>query len=222
LILLLAINLPAVQAACRTSPLDGLNMNRTFPGDLDGTTTQQISHYLDSVVYAMADALMDLHSGGTSLEMVPSAIVEPAADPTHTRRNVEAVLAFDAPLAVVLNNLGDPRTSTAAAVRRGLTVVGTELGSAGAVSIEGIAVCERGVRKRPRPSRRLGGDAPAEPAAHPFHPRCRVRRLRLRPKGGRVRAFPSARRRGQGRRARGCRALPRRSRASARACALHS
>ena len=45
----------------------------------------------------------------------------------------------------MLNNLGDPRTSTAAAVRAGLTVVGTELTGGGGVSREGVRVCERGV-----------------------------------------------------------------------------
>ncbi|MGH6921805.1 MAG: succinylglutamate desuccinylase/aspartoacylase family protein, partial [Geminicoccaceae bacterium] len=39
----------------------------------------------------------------------------------------------------------DPRTSTAAAVRAGLTVVGTELTGGGGVSREGLRVCERGV-----------------------------------------------------------------------------
>src|SRR5579863_1596071 len=43
LIFALAINLPAVRAARRTSPIDGLNLNRTFPGDPNGTTTLQIS-----------------------------------------------------------------------------------------------------------------------------------------------------------------------------------
>src|SRR5690242_20978236 len=42
LIVIPAINLPAVVAARRTSPLDGLNFNRTFPGDPLGSPTQQI------------------------------------------------------------------------------------------------------------------------------------------------------------------------------------
>jgi predicted deacylase len=61
-------------------------------------------------------------------------------------RIVAAARAFDAPLAVMLDNLGDPRTSTAAAVRAGLTVVGTELTGGGGVTREGLRVCERGIR----------------------------------------------------------------------------
>jgi N2-acetyl-L-2,4-diaminobutanoate deacetylase len=94
----------------------------------------------------MADAFMDLHSGGSSLQILPSAIIEPAPDPEQIRRIVEAVRAFDAPYTVAIDNLGDPRTSTASAVRAGLTVVGTELTGGGGVRLEGLTVCERGVR----------------------------------------------------------------------------
>ncbi len=40
-----AINVHAVIAGQRTSPVDGLNFNRTFPGDPRGTITQQISAF---------------------------------------------------------------------------------------------------------------------------------------------------------------------------------
>jgi hypothetical protein len=146
LILLPALNLPAVMAGRRTSPVDGLNLNRTFPGDPIGSITQQISAYVSDVIYPMGDAMLDLHSGGTSLDILPSAIIEPAPEPEHHRRNIAAVQAFDAPLTVVIDNLGDPRTSTATSVRAGLTTVGTELAGSGTVSAEALEICRRGVR----------------------------------------------------------------------------
>ncbi len=146
IIALPAINAPAVAAGHRTSPDDGLNMNRTFPGDPLGSITQQISAYVTDHVYPLADAFLDLHSGGSSLNIVPSAIVEPAEDRDLHRRIVAAVQAFDAPLTVVINNLGDPRTSTATAVRAGLITVGTEMGGGGTVSMEALRICRRGVR----------------------------------------------------------------------------
>ena len=80
IIFLPAINLPAVLAGRRTSPVDGLNLNRTFPGDPTGTITQQISAYVSDVVMPLGDAYVDLHSGGSSLNILPSAIIEPAPD----------------------------------------------------------------------------------------------------------------------------------------------
>ena len=44
-----------------------------------------------------ADAFLDLHSGGSSLDILPSAIIEPTDDPALHARNVAAVRAFDAP-----------------------------------------------------------------------------------------------------------------------------
>jgi predicted deacylase len=141
-----AINLPAVGAGQRVSPLDGLNLNRTFPGDPLGSITQQISSYVSDTLFPMADAFLDLHSGGSSMVNIPSAIIEPADDPAHLRRNIDAVVAFDAPMTVVISNRGDPRTSTATAVRAGLTVVGTEMAGGGTVSVAALQACRRGVR----------------------------------------------------------------------------
>jgi predicted deacylase len=146
IIMLPAVNTPAVEAGRRTSPVDGLNLNRTFPGDPAGTITQQISAYVSDVIMPLGDAFVDLHSGGSSLNILPSAIIEPAADPALRRRNINAVLAFGAPLTVVIDNLGEPRTSTATAVRAGLVTVGTEMAGAGTVSLDALEICRRGVR----------------------------------------------------------------------------
>ncbi|MDR3474104.1 MAG: succinylglutamate desuccinylase/aspartoacylase family protein [Devosia sp.] len=146
IIFLPALNTPAVLAGRRTSPVDGLNLNRTFPGNEAGTITQQISAYVSDVIMPLGDACVDLHSGGSSLNILPSAIIEPASDPVLRKKNIAAVLAFDAPLTVVIDNLGEPRTSTATAVRKGLITVGTEMAGAGTVSLEALAICRKGVR----------------------------------------------------------------------------
>lgn len=146
LIIVPAINLPAVEASQRVSPLDGLNLNRTFPGDPFGSPTMQLSSYVHDILFPMADAFIDLHSGGSSLSIIPSAIVEPAEDASLAERIREAVAAFDAPMSVVISNRGDPRTSTSSAVRAGLVTVGTEMAGAGTVSPDAVRVCRRGVR----------------------------------------------------------------------------
>lgn len=191
LIFVPAINLPAVRAGNRLSPADGRNMNRTFPGDPLGSPTEQISHYVDSVLFPLADAFVDLHSGGSSLDLIPSVMMQRPDDAALRARTLDAVMAFNAPLTVVMDTLGERRTSSAAALARGLVVIGSELGSAGAVSLDGLAVCERGVRNvlhhvgvvpldaspERRPSRLMrivGADsyvfAPADGLFEPFHP----------------------------------------------------
>jgi len=146
LILMPANNIHAAMAGQRTSPVDGLNFNRTFPGDPRGSITQQISAFVTDHVFPRADAFLDLHSGGSSLDLLPSAIIEPTDDAALRRRNIAAAQAFDAPFTVVIGNLGEPRTATAAACRSGLVTMGTEMAGGGTVSIDALALCRRGVR----------------------------------------------------------------------------
>lgn len=146
LILMPANNVHAVMAGQRTSPVDGLNFNRTFPGDPYGSITQQISDFVAHEIFPRGDAFLDLHSGGSSLDILPSTIIEPTDDLALHRRNIAAVRAFDAPAIVVMSNFGDPRTATATACRAGLATVGTEMGGGGTVRPEALAICRRGVR----------------------------------------------------------------------------
>jgi N-alpha-acetyl-L-2,4-diaminobutyrate deacetylase len=161
LILMPSNNVHACTAARRTSPVDGINLNRAFPGDPTGTITQQIAAYLTDVIFPMGDAFLDLHSGGSSLQILPSAIIEPVADPAHYARNVAAVRAFGAPNTVIIGNLGDPRTATATACRAGMTTVGTEMRGGGTVSLDALDICRRGVRNV---LAHLGMIAPTGPA----------------------------------------------------------
>lgn len=146
LILMPAANVHAVIAGKRTSSVDHLNFNRVFPGDPAGTITQQIAAFITDRLMPEADAFLDLHSGGSSLDIIPSAIIEPTDDPELRQRNIAAVQAFGAPMTVVISNLGEPRTATAAACRAGLTTVGTEMSGGGTVSIDALDICRRGVR----------------------------------------------------------------------------
>lgn len=146
LIFIPAINLPAVNAARRTSPIDEINMNRTFPGDPLGTTTRQIAAYVNDVIFPMGDAFIDLHSGGSSLDIIPSSVIEPGATPEQHAANVAAAKAFGTEIAVVIDNRGDPRTATASAALQGMTVIGTEMAGGGTVSVDALALCRRGVR----------------------------------------------------------------------------
>ncbi|MEW9834866.1 succinylglutamate desuccinylase/aspartoacylase domain-containing protein [Mesorhizobium marinum] len=133
-------------AGRRVSPIDGLNLNRTFPGDPLGTTTQQIAAFVNDVLFPMGDVFVDLHSGGSSLDIIPSAVIEPGKTPQQHEANVNAALAFGAPVTVVIDNRGDPRTATASAALAGMTAIGTEMAGAGTVSIDALALCRRGVR----------------------------------------------------------------------------
>jgi len=51
-------------ALTRHTPLDGVNLNRTFPGSDDGTITERIAAKLLEILTDEVDYLIDFHSGG--------------------------------------------------------------------------------------------------------------------------------------------------------------
>lgn len=161
-----AINVRAVEAGTRTSPVDGLNFNRSFPGDFNGTLTSQIAAYVHDCLFPISDYFLDLHSGGSSLMILPSAIIEPSPTPHGHKRNIAATLAFGAPTVVMVDNLGETRTSTASANLQGLIVIGSEMGGGGLVGPEALAICRRGIRNVLKHAGILKGPLDVQPGAN--------------------------------------------------------
>ena len=58
IIILPALNTPAVLASSRVSPLDEVNMNRAYPGLPDGTPSQKIADYFQRTLLPMADVVL--------------------------------------------------------------------------------------------------------------------------------------------------------------------
>ena len=48
----------------RISPLDGVNMNRAFPGNARGTISYRISHFVKTRIFPLVRVVLDIHSGG--------------------------------------------------------------------------------------------------------------------------------------------------------------
>ena len=166
-IILPAANLPAVMAGTRTSPIDEGNLNRSFPGEPHGTPTRAIAHYIDSVLFPLADLFHDLHSGGGSLAYMQFASTHAGPDPAVHERGLAALRAFAAPVSLVWRAGSDVRFSPHAAMRRGVPALGGEFGGGGSLSRRGLAIVEDGLerllrhlgivegRPEPRPTRMM-------------------------------------------------------------------
>ncbi|HET8729206.1 MAG TPA: N(2)-acetyl-L-2,4-diaminobutanoate deacetylase DoeB [Alphaproteobacteria bacterium] len=145
-ILLPTMNHPAVCRATRLSPIDGLNMNRTFPGRYAGTATEVIAHYVYHHLVPLADVVVDLHSGGKTLDFVPSVVMHRLDDPELMTRTLAAIKAFGAPVALVLVELDNEGMLDTEVENLGKMFISTELGGAGTSTTRTIAVAEAGVR----------------------------------------------------------------------------
>ena len=146
-ILLPAINLPAALAGARVSPIDDVNLNRAFPGDPAGTVTRQIAYYLDSELFPIADVVVDLHSGGSSLDYMAFASIHKSPNEDVNRRGREALMAFGAPLSLMWQTAPDYSYASHACMRHGTPYIGGEYGGSGRVSRQGVALVERGLAR---------------------------------------------------------------------------
>jgi predicted deacylase len=147
-IMLPMANFPAALAGRRVSPIDDLNLNRIFPGDPDGTPTEQIAWFISTVLIPKADLVCDLHSGGSSLMYTPCALIKQSSDPGVFERQQAALHAFGAPLAYIQGSAqgqGGDQTLGSVAEGMGKVAMGTELGGSGTLTPAALRIAERGL-----------------------------------------------------------------------------
>lgn len=134
-IILPMANYPAARAGTRTSPLDGGNLNRSFPGSPLGGPTAMIAHFIESELMPRADFLLDIHSGGSSMQYrKPTLLVAKPDDPAHQERLMELVAALDFPQAVLYTESRGASYSTSAARRNGVLGMTAEMAGGGGVN----------------------------------------------------------------------------------------
>lgn len=144
-IIIPALNLPAMLAGKRLSPIDNKDMNRVFPGAWNGTITQVIAHYVHEALLPLCDAVIDLHSGGYSLSLVPYMSMHYLADETQTKQTFAAMQAFEAPVSLVIKEISGEGLLDYAVERMGKVFLCAELGSAGTLSPQVMKITEVGV-----------------------------------------------------------------------------
>ncbi len=144
LIVIPCLNFPAAASGARVSPVDGGNLNRAFPGDPRGGVTQQLAHYLHTVLMPMADVMIDVHSGGASLEYLPTAFTNLSGSSTLDRAAVEAMRVFGAPLSMLFQDDREARRAVSSAHLNDCLYFATEMGGAGTVGVDALAIAHAG------------------------------------------------------------------------------
>lgn len=149
LILLPSFNAPAQRAGRRTSPIDHLNLNRVFPGDDFGAPTQQIARYVVEHIFSRADFYLDLHAGGRTLFIQPSAHVVMAddMDPGLARTNARLAEVFGVCITVQTSNMGDYRTSAGYTSMKGIPTLAAEMGMGGWVTGDSVQATRDATRR---------------------------------------------------------------------------
>ncbi len=144
-IIIPAMNYPAFLSGDRVSPIDHVNLNRAFPGKPDGTVTEIIADYFSRTLLPMTDYVLDIHSGGKTLDCLPFAASHVLNDKKQEQSCELAAKAFEAPFLLKMLELDACGMYDSQVESMGKVFVTTELGGGGSASPETIEIAKRGV-----------------------------------------------------------------------------
>ena len=139
------MNYPAFQAGSRTSPIDRGNMNRIFPGNPKGNVTEKIADYFQRTLLPMADYVLDIHSGGKTLDFVPFCAAHVLDDKKQQAQCVTAMQAFNAPYSIMLLEVDATGMYDTVAEEMGKVFISTELGGGGSATLASVNIAKKGV-----------------------------------------------------------------------------
>lgn len=160
-IVLPALNLPAVQAGTRLSPIDGRDMNRSFPGQPDGTPTEIIAHYVYEAILPLCDAVVDLHSGGYSLDLYSYNSMHYLPDEDLRQRTLAALKAFNAPISLIMREFTGEGLLDYAVEGMGKVFLCAELGGRGVLRAASLEIAMEGVQNILKHFGVIDGEPPA-------------------------------------------------------------
>ena len=145
LIVLPAVNTPAVLASTRCSPADDGNLNRSFIRDPTPGTTAAIARFIEGFVLPMCDAAVDIHSGGIGHIYANVSMVYLGAK-SSDRASVALAVAFGADF-LWSDHFAMQNTLNAAARRVDIPMMAVELGGGGGVDPRAVKTALGGLRR---------------------------------------------------------------------------
>jgi predicted deacylase len=173
LIVIPSLNFPACRAGMRMLPMDRVELDHAFPGRRAGTATEMLAHYVETELLPLADYVLDMHSGGASLNYLPTLITYPAQSEEERRKLDLVVCGFNPPRELVMDPLSEDSVIGAGARRNGAVFVSGEFGGGASLSPSAVEIVVCGLKGALAALGVIPGDA--APASHA------IQRLRVKP-----------------------------------------
>ena len=146
-LLLPRFNTPACIAGTRTSPKDGANMNRAFPGNPRGTLTSRIAHFATTAIFPRVDVVLDIHAAGRGgQQFALCSSFHPIPDPVQYAEMVKVASLFDTPFVMIYSSEMASGLLTDQAEAMGKVTIGGEFGHSGGVLRQGVAHAYQGIK----------------------------------------------------------------------------
>lgn len=153
------------------SPADGKNLNRVYPGRVDGTVSEQIAYAITKQVIEKSDYLLDLHCGDGNESLRPYVYQMETADERMNAEIARLALAFG--IDHILIDRGRPTDPAASlycsttGITRGKPAITIESGLLGMTDEESVERVVAGVRGVMRELKMIDDGPP--PVARPVY-----------------------------------------------------
>jgi predicted deacylase len=136
----------ACRANTRISPLDGVNMNRAFPGNPRGSISFRISNFVKSHIFPQVGIVLDIHSGGREGGFALCTSFHPIPDPAQRVEIAQVAQLFDTPFVFVYSSNMASGLLTDEAEAEGKITIGGEFGHGESTDPKGTRHAYEGVR----------------------------------------------------------------------------
>lgn len=133
-----------------TTPPDLLNLNRSFPGEPDGSYTQQLAFVLLEHFLSRADAYIDLHSGDLVEALHPFSSYAVTGNESVDKRARQLAIAFGFQTVVRFDASDRGAMTHAAAANRGVPSLLAEIGGQGVWSDDDVDGFVEGIHRTMR------------------------------------------------------------------------
>jgi predicted deacylase len=158
-IILPVVNMPAYRArSIYVCPLDGINLNRVFPGQADGGKTAQLAHWVFQNAIKDADYYIDMHGGDLVEALMPFTIYADSGDAELDAKAQKLAEVFGIKDIVKSGSAG---STIAGAAGAGVPAILTESGGQGVWTKEDILLHTDGADRVMRWLKMIPGDEPA-------------------------------------------------------------
>jgi predicted deacylase len=138
------VSVPAFQRrAIYVNPMDGININRVFPGNPAGTITEVMAATLFQEAVAQSDAFIDLHGGDLVEALVPFTIYFHSGNATVDEPSRKMAEAYG--IKYIVRSLAMKGGSYQAAAAMGKPAILTESGGQGILDEPSVQIHVRGV-----------------------------------------------------------------------------
>ncbi|MEO7649183.1 MAG: succinylglutamate desuccinylase/aspartoacylase family protein [Bryobacteraceae bacterium] len=137
------------ESACianlRYSPLDGINMNRAFPGNARGSISYRIAHFIKTRIFPLGRVVIDIHSGGNEGAFPICTSFHPIANDAQRNEIVAVSRLFDTPIVLIYASTMATGLLTDEAEAEGKIAIGGEFGGGESTSRAGVRHAYEGV-----------------------------------------------------------------------------